>query len=384
MLPVVLLDPQPGELILDLCAAPGNKTIQMAIMMNSAGLIVANDRSEGRLGILRRSISRLGITNVGVTRADAVGYQGAPALFDRVLADVPCSGEGTLRRWKKPFFPTSDKRRQHLRNVQIAILTRAIKLCKPGGTIVYSTCTFAPEENEAIVDAVLANHAGRIALAEVNVPGLHTTRGLTQWQDETYHEDLSKTVRIWPHHNDTGGFFAAVLRKSPGRETPPSVSHQEITRGEEQIRFISQIEHRFGIPPHEFANLELDFSGNKHSFLSTPHPWPESIPSPIQRGMPLARVYRDIPKLKTGAAMALAGAATRNVIDLTKSQVEAYVTHNSFELNTDQIALQPTHGYVMMKYDAMFIGLGFLRKHGDRFEVESQLPKHWLHAEVVV
>lgn len=384
MLPVLLLDPQPGELILDMCAAPGNKTIQMAILMESKGLIVANDRSAGRLGILRRSLSRLGLTNIGITCADAVGYPGEPGIFDRVLLDVPCSGEGTLRRWQKPFFPTSDKRRRHLKNIQTAILERGIKLCRPGGRIVYSTCTFAPEENEAIINASLQKHEGKITIEKVFTPGLKTMPGLTSWNSESFHPDLDRAVRIWPHHNNTGGFFSAVLRKAGYSDSEPTDFHPEAEKQTLAEEFWGYAAQRFGIKSSRFANHDILAFNKKHSFLAFPYSWPASIPAPIQRGMPLARIYREKPKLKTGAAMAMGESATLNILILNRDQVESYVKRESFGLTPDQLGKNTTRGYVLLRYQGMDIGLGFLRVSDKDKYVESQLPRHWLHADVVV
>ena len=212
LLPVLLMAPKPGMRVLDLCAAPGNKTAQMAVMMGNRGTVVANDLHTMRANILRMTIDRLGLLNVTLTTTDAVRYPDADASYDAVLADVPCSCEGTTRKHPRVAHLTSPENSLRLQTLQRRILERALALCRPGGKVVYATCTYAPEENEAVVAGVL-EESGSVELCPVTVPGFRFAPGLTRWNDLTFPDALRHCVRIWPHHNDTGGFFIAVLRK---------------------------------------------------------------------------------------------------------------------------------------------------------------------------
>ena len=155
------LNPQPGDRILDLCAAPGGKTAQLALAVGATGGVVANERSLSRLSALSHTITRLGLTNVISTHCDGRYFQAEPHSFDRVLVDVPCSGEGTLRkkagRRSLEQENWNERHSHRLTIIQKQLLKRALDLVKPDGVIVYSTCTFAPEENEAVVDEVLGD-----------------------------------------------------------------------------------------------------------------------------------------------------------------------------------------------------------------------------------
>ena len=381
MLPVLLLAPRPGSLVLDTCAAPGNKTAQMAVRMQATGLIIANDRNEGRLGILRRSINRLGLTNVGITMQDAVGFPCSPNLFDSVLADVPCSGEGTVRRQKKPFFATPPRRRALLKHIQNAILTRAYKLCKPGGYIVYATCTFAPEENEAIVDGVLRRYPQQVRLVDAHVPNLVTTPGLSEWKGQRFHPDMSKTLRLWPHHNDTGGFFAALLQKTGNIEEQGPASAMDISAGG-GMPIVAALRERFGIPENAFDNFDFFQDTKGRSYLTAPHEWPASAPQPLQRGLPFVRTDRRVPKLKTGVAMLLGEKATRNVLELSRSEFAAYSRQNPFEIASDRLPPDTSRGYLLLRFEGMAVGLGYLRLYAPKATVESLLPTHWVHADL--
>ena len=213
-----LLAPRPGERVLDLCAAPGGKTTHIADLMQDRGCIVAVDRNENRIRALLGNMYRTVHPNVLVVAGDGRSLPDG-ALFDRVLVDAPCSAEGTLRRkGGKPRGQTAKFRRQvPLR--QEALLRRAIALTRPGGTILYSTCTFAPEENEAVVDRVLKD--APVTLEPITIEAPHAP-GLTSFEDQQFDRSLAGACRIYPHHFDSGGLFLARLRRLGGNEPPGS------------------------------------------------------------------------------------------------------------------------------------------------------------------
>ncbi len=205
------VDPQPGERVWDACAAPGSKTSHLAALMDDRGTLVANDSNLGRLSALRHNAERLGITALTVTNTDARNYSFNPFAFDefdRALVDAPCSCEGTIRKNPDAFETWSLDHVHQIADVQKQILRRAVQATKPGGRVVYSTCTFAPEENEAVVDHVLDAEACRVV--EYNPP-VETRPGVTRWNGETYDEQVRTTHRVYPHLSDTGGFYLAVL-----------------------------------------------------------------------------------------------------------------------------------------------------------------------------
>ncbi len=213
MLPVELLDLRAGQRVLDTCAAPGSKTSQIAATLGNTGTIIANDRNFRRMRALSRSLDRLGATNVGVMTRDATNMPGAIGSFDRILADVPCSCEGTTRKNRDATVATDDDF-NYLCTIQRAILKRAIELCRPGGRVVYSTCTYAPEENETIVDSVLREFYDECRLIPARIPGFPASPGLLHWQQQSYDPQLEHALRVYPHQHDTGGFFVAVFQKT--------------------------------------------------------------------------------------------------------------------------------------------------------------------------
>jgi len=209
MVPPLVLDPQPGELVLDMCASPGSKTCQISQMMKNLGRVIANEPSLARIAPLRSNCERLGVMNVAITRYDGRRFPSHALQFDRVLVDAPCSSEGRERRGPGVLCKSSSKRSMDLHRLQIDLLKNALRLAKPGGVVVYSTCTYAPEENELVVEKVL----DLARLESISIPGLVACPGLTQWSGRSLNHELRKTARYYPHLNDTGGFFVAKLVK---------------------------------------------------------------------------------------------------------------------------------------------------------------------------
>ena len=209
--PATLLDARPGERVLDLCAAPGGKTARIACAMADRGTLVANDMKFGRLASLRRTLDRLGVTCAVVTCTDGLRLPRDAGPFDRVLVDAPCTCEGTSRKSRGRRDATDDGQHAFISPFQRGLLRRAVALTRPGGVIVYSTCTYAPEENEMVLDAVSPD----LAVVEPLTPfdGLRAAPGVTTWQGQPLRPDAVHAARLWPHHADTGGFFVARLRR---------------------------------------------------------------------------------------------------------------------------------------------------------------------------
>ena len=199
MAPVGLLDPQPGEKICDLCAAPGGKSTQIAAAMAGEGFLLCNEFNPKRAKILSRNIERMGISNAMVTNEHPQKLaQRLPGFFDRVLIDAPCSGEGMFRKEEAAVTDWSEAAVTACAQRQREILHSGAQLVRPGGRLVYSTCTFAPEENEETVAAFLKDHPDFYP-EEVNAP----------W----FAPCPNGGFRLWPHKLRGEGHFAAVLRR---------------------------------------------------------------------------------------------------------------------------------------------------------------------------
>jgi len=211
MIPPLLMDLEPSELVLDLCAAPGSKATQIAQLMGNTGHVVANDVSLSRLSLLRDNYERLGVMNMSATLYDGRRFP-AVCQFDKVLVDAPCSCEGVVRKDLSVLRALGPRLYWRMHKLQRALLLRAVRLVRPGGLVVYSTCTFAPEENELVVDYVLRRVEG-LEVLPVELESLRYEPGLTEWDGHELHPDLAYCARFYPHLNDTGGLFVAVLRR---------------------------------------------------------------------------------------------------------------------------------------------------------------------------
>ena len=214
MLPVYALNPRPGDTVIDLAAAPGGKTTQIAQLMRDKGLVIAIDISEKRLKALRNHVKRMGFTSVITVRADATKHIGPLKSFaNKILLDAPCTGEGLIRIDKSRKRSRSLKDLKYMYYKQVRMLYTALDYLVEHGEIVYSTCSIAPEENEAVIDTILLNREDvrveAISL-DIGVPGL-TSYGDVHF----YSKDLRKCRRIYPFHKeDTEGFFLCKLRKN--------------------------------------------------------------------------------------------------------------------------------------------------------------------------
>jgi 16S rRNA (cytosine967-C5)-methyltransferase len=200
-LPTLLLDPRRGDRVLDMCAAPGGKTTHIAELMQNAGQVIALDRYDAKVRLIRGACERLGLRNVRIEVGDALSYTTAPV--DRILLDAPCSGLGVLAKkpdmkWKRDTTDIA-----HLVDLQTQLLESAARLLRPGGVIVYSTCTMEPDENQQMIARFLERH----------------TEFQLQNARAFVHEDLVSPegyVVTYPHRHGMDGSFAARLVRAPG------------------------------------------------------------------------------------------------------------------------------------------------------------------------
>ncbi len=271
MAPADVLDPQPGEKVLDLCAAPGGKTTQLLSLMADQGLLIANDPNPSRVQALARNVERWGSRSAAVlseTPERLSAHFGG--FFDRVLVDAPCSGEGTFRsdpgeikKWSRSFS-------ERLRVIQDEILWFAGQLVRPGGILVYSTCTFNKIENEGALAQFLKNNQDfqleAIPKMEGFSPGIRLGR-----------KDFSGAVRIWPHTSWGEGHFIARLKRKSGKSQKTFPGRPDTNLGTTARQIYQDFYDRILIPTqhtHQIApsSTELHQYGNRLYFT------PENAP----------------------------------------------------------------------------------------------------------
>jgi 16S rRNA (cytosine1407-C5)-methyltransferase len=221
MLPPLVLAPEPGEKVLDLTAAPGSKTTEIACLMNNQGEITANDNNPIRVEKLKANAALQGASIVTVLDPDDGGlvWKDRHETFDRVLLDAPCSSEGrfqldtpsTYGYWRE------DTNRKMAKD-QRRLLKSAVLSVKPGGTLVYSTCTFSPEENEMVVQWALETYGDALKVEDITLSLPLYSRGLSQWGDQKFESTVTKSVRVLPSP-DVEGFFVTRFKKM--KSVPP-------------------------------------------------------------------------------------------------------------------------------------------------------------------
>lgn len=270
MAPVALLDPQPGERILDLCAAPGGKSTQIGGRLLGQGLLVCNEIEPKRARILSRNIERLGISNALVTNEHPAALANhLPGFFDRVLIDAPCSGEGMFRKEEAAVTDWSQKIVRMCADRQLQILASGAKMVRPGGRLVYSTCTFSPEENEQAIAAFLESHPAFVPEA-VDAP----------W----FSKGENGSFRLWPHLVRGEGHFAAVLRRT-GDGSVPEMSGKPKKLPKEWVDFAREM------------GIQLP-AGRAMSFGQSLYWVPEDLP-PLQ-GLKVVRPGLELGIVKKG------------------------------------------------------------------------------------
>jgi 16S rRNA (cytosine1407-C5)-methyltransferase len=217
MVPPLVLDPRPGEQVLDLAAAPGGKTLQLAARMQNRGRIAAVEAVKGRFHKLRANLARHGAEMVVPYQADGTRlWRKVEGRFDRVLLDAPCSSESRFRSDQPQTYAYwSEKKVREMARRQKQLLYSAIRCLKPGGTLVYSTCAFAPEENEQVVARQLENFPGELSVAPVEAPFPNAQPGLTRWAGRDLPPELAGALRILPEAA-MAGFFVCKLRRRGG------------------------------------------------------------------------------------------------------------------------------------------------------------------------
>ncbi|MFH1575122.1 MAG: RsmB/NOP family class I SAM-dependent RNA methyltransferase [Acidobacteriota bacterium] len=214
MVPPLVLDPRPDEWILDLTAAPGSKTLQLAGMMGSQGRISAVEAVRSRFFRLKRNLEAGGASHVRTYLKDgAQVWRSCPEQFDRVLLDAPCSSEGQFNAVDPQTYAYwSQKKIAEMSRKQRRLLFSAIQCLKPGGVLVYSTCTFAPEENEGVVARLLEHFGEALRIEAVELPCGNVQEGLVEWQGKGFDPELRQAARILPD-GVMEGFFVCRMRK---------------------------------------------------------------------------------------------------------------------------------------------------------------------------
>ncbi len=215
---VEVLDPKPDDVVLDLCAAPGSKTTQMAAKMQNRGSIIAVEPIRDRFFRLKAVLTQTGAEIVSLKMGDGRRFRPADRLFDKILVDAPCSCEGRFETaTPKTYAYWSPRKIKEMAHKQKGLLLAATRLLKPKGILVYSTCTFAPEENEAVVHRVLKKCPDHLELLPIQNQEIGSYPAVMQWGEKKFHQDIKNCFRICPSQKLEGFFIAKMMKRGDGR-----------------------------------------------------------------------------------------------------------------------------------------------------------------------
>jgi len=373
-LPVRLMDLCPGQRVLDMCAAPGGKTAQIAFALGNRGTLIANDISNARIKALQGNLDRLGVVNVSTICSDAANWPTAAGRFDRILVDVPCSSEGTLRRNPSMLGRILPGSQERLGPRQRALLRKAAQRLRPGGRLVYSTCTFAPEENELAVADVLGEWDGALRVLPAALPGFSAAPGITEWQGRVLPAELALALRVWPHHNDSGGFFVAVLEKDSDApdllDDPAEPAAPEASDGAEWLAGLAA---RYGLPDGAWDAYRAHRQTRRGLHLMAADHRPPAMPRPQGSGLFFHRTNVRPPKPTTAGAMLFGRAATRSRLELSRDQRDRYLRREIFDPTPEQLDAN-LPGQVVVSYLGQVLGVAVLHRSG---VIESLFPSRW-------
>lgn len=360
MYPAEALGVRPGERVLDLCAAPGGKTTQLGAAMAGQGLLVANEYEAKRAKALSENVERLGLTNCLVLNETPERLAGRfPAYFDRILVDAPCSGEGMFRKDPEAASYWSEAQAAACARTQAAVLESAVAMLADGGTLVYSTCTFSPEENERTIEALLDRHPELRLLPLPHVGGV--APGVPAWT-AAGDERLALAARLWPHRLRGEGHFAALLQRGApapadergglhrGRDADGSKTGAFAAPTRQQLAFYRAFEAKA-------LNGALDgrFAAAGAQLYLLPDEAPELAGLHVLRaGLHLGELKKDRFEPNHALALALPAERFRHRFELLNAGERAANVY----LHGDTLAGEGDRGWLAVTYDGFPLGWG--------------------------
>ncbi|MDE6189256.1 MAG: RsmF rRNA methyltransferase first C-terminal domain-containing protein, partial [Clostridia bacterium] len=328
-----------GDMVLDLCAAPGGKSTQIAAKLNSTGLLIANEIIPSRAKILSQNIERMGVKNCIVLNESPKSLADRfCGIFDKILVDAPCSGEGMFRKNPSAIDEWSEDNVAACKQRQLDILEQAATMLKSGGRMVYSTCTFSLEENEEVIDEFLSRHED----FEVAPPVFEFCKGFPI-KGGTRNEELALTNRIFPHKFVGEGHYFAVLQRKGSLEKK-SYSRQSPKISPAQVKIFDDWQRQ---------NLNIQFAANL-SFGDNLYAMPEGTPKlnglKVERaGLHLGLILKNRFEPSHSLALALNTSQAKRSLNLTQEEAVKYIGGQTLEREGEK-------GWSLAAYDGITLG----------------------------
>ena len=354
MFPAMIADIHPGDIVLDLCAAPGGKSTFIADQLKGKGLLVANEISNTRVKALRENLERWGVINALITSASPEKLvRSFTHFFDKIIVDAPCSGEGMFRKnpeavsyWSQDYVMACQKRQKE-------ILTEAVKMLKPGGELIYSTCTFSPEEDEEIVSWLVEQLGFKILPIKVNTSAVEP--GRPDWANND--PAIKETLRFWPNDNLGEGQYVAKLQlaereKNTNTKVKKRKAHQnkaKLTSSESAL--VAEVFKPFNLPL-ELANWSTS------CLVSQNHVYLPAIEADnmhfkiISNGLELGILKKKRFEPSHQLALVLGQRKQKQVVNLTKEDYAKYIHGETIRLES------ALHGFVLVSCQSCVFSFG--------------------------
>jgi len=416
MIPPEILNPQPGERVLDMAAAPGSKTTQLAAKMQNKGVLVSNEPVVKRIKGMVSNLERLGASCVVVSRKDGQFFgENAPNFFDKILLDAPCTGEGTVRKDPKALENWSQENIEGMARLQKQLIKSAFEALKPGGEMVYSTCTLAREENEEVVEYLLEEFEGNAELVPFSLKSPLRGLGGVEKVEEKKHvatkninleKDFSTTpaqnnlkgagsgrndalygmITIWPQIFDSEGFFVAKIRKNEKTEFKKLkkkkhfTSKYRVLRNNEVELIQAYLEERFGYTRKLVNLFKLYQKENQVYFCPKEIREIDKRIYLERRGFHVGEFLHKRSgitefKIHHLGITILGDKFTKNILKLKEGELKKYLKGENLDLDSGQARMTEAgldNGVVVLKYRGVVLGKGLLKGEN----VKNQIPRY--------
>ncbi|MEW5841657.1 MAG: RsmB/NOP family class I SAM-dependent RNA methyltransferase [Bacteroidota bacterium] len=379
MIPALVLNPNENDRVLDLCAAPGSKTTQLAELINNKGTLVANEVAMDRLKSLVFNVDKMNLVNVGVMHGKGeLLSKRFENYFDKILVDAPCSALGIVQKKGEVSNWWDVRKAETISDLQLRLLVAAIKMCKVGGEIVYSTCTLTLEENEFIIDKVLKKYP--VELEEIKLP-IQSHPGFSEIGDHEFDKQLEKTCRIVPWEVESEGFFVCKLRKTDSIASVEKILYKGnkfdlLNPSSGKIKtYLENLSNHFGIPRSKFDEYKYFLRSNDVHFVNKD--WNCNQHEFFNRiGARLGTIdKRGTVSLNSLAGQVFGESASQNITRLeNREELAIYFRGGTIKNKFD------TTGQKIIMYAENILGTGIATNEG----LKSQFPRAFRTQEIIL
>ena len=353
MTPADRLPVDPGDRVLDVCAAPGGKATELGARLNGTGILAANDLSSSRAKGLLKNLELFGIGNVLVLSEEPGKLVSRfPEYFDKILIDAPCSGEGMFRKDKKMIRAWEEHGPEYFSKIQKSIITQAAQMLAPGGMLLYSTCTFDPEENEKTVEYLLREYP-EFRICDIR-PYSGFSSGIPE-ESDSKNPELARTVRIFPHRMEGEGHYLALLKK----EGEKPLRAEQVSSGKGKDRLPEELADFLSLVSRDFDPARIEIRGGKVYFM------PDGLPSMkgirfLRTGLLLGELKKNRFEPSQALAMNLKKEEYRHTLDFSVRDERVIKYLKGETLDVEDVTLPKEKGWYLVCVEGYPLGFGKL------------------------